>query len=216
MSAAAAHALPDDLPLRGPAARVAARAGDDARRRLFFVHAGLVLAEPPNARVVAELETLCLHVIRRMIMELQWAGVAAWFQWCIANAVLPSRWMAESVMALFRRAFALDRPAGPARPRRPRPEPDFTRHVAAIMGRVAAQVRRHVLLEIEARAAAAAIDSRTDEDEAADSESRLAGWIEAALVATGQIERPADLPPPPGATAGATVVPLRPGMPEGP
>ena len=71
MSAAAAHALPDDLPLRGPAARVAARAGDDARRRLFFVHAGLVLAEPPNARVVAELETLCLHVIRRMIMELQ-------------------------------------------------------------------------------------------------------------------------------------------------
>lgn len=216
MSAAAAHALPDDLPLRGPAARVAARAGDDARRRLFFVHAGLVLAEPPNARVVAELETLCLHVIRRMIMELQWAGVAAWFQWCIANAVLPSRWMAESVMALFRRAFALDRPAGPARPRRPRPEPDFTRHVAAIMARVAAQVRRHVLLEIEARAAAAAIDSRTDEDEAADSESRLAGWIEAALVATGQIERPADLPPPPGATAGATVVPLRPGMPEGP
>lgn len=212
MSAAAAHALPDDLPLRGPAARIAARAGDDARRRLFFVHAGLVLAEPPNARVVAELETLCLHVIRRMIMELQWAGVAAWFQWCIANAVLPSRWMAESVMALFRRAFALDRPAGPAKPRRPRPEPDFTQHVAAIMGRVAAQVRRHVLLEIEARAAAAAIDSRTEE--AADSESRLAGWIQAALVATGRIERPADLPPPP--RAGATVVPLRAGMPEGP
>ena len=33
-------------------------------------------------------------------------------------------------------------------------------------------------------------------------------------VATGRIERPADLPPPP--RAGATVVPLRAGMPEGP
>jgi hypothetical protein len=196
-----------DLPLRGPAGRVARRGRDDARRRDFYLHAAVVLAGPPNPQVVRELWRLCGQVLFRLIVEQQWASVAAWFLWTVHQGVEPMRAMAESVIATFRRAFATPAPGRPARPRQARGITGFEQEVALRMARVAAIVRKHVLQEIEVRAALCAFDSLA-EDRAPDGERRL---LELPRVGPA---RPPGLPEHP---LPATVLPfLRTAMAEGP